>query len=82
MAADKDTVAAVLAIPEHSSLKMVCGKRFLTLKATDIEHYTGVVPIESRLYPEAFSGLMVWNVSSIYIVDWKILGKGQFSVLR
>jgi len=37
----KDTVIAVLAIPEQSSLKVVSGKRFLTLKAADIEHYSG-----------------------------------------
>ena len=37
----KDYVVAILAIPENSPLKVVSGKRFLTLKAADIEHYTG-----------------------------------------
>jgi topoisomerase-4 subunit A len=40
LAAGTDTVVAVLAIPENSPLKVVSGKRFLTLKATDIAHYT------------------------------------------
>jgi topoisomerase-4 subunit A len=39
LAAGKDTVVAILAIPENSSLKVVSGKRFLTLKTADIEHY-------------------------------------------
>ena len=37
---EKDYVVAVLSIPENSSLKVVSGKRFLTLKTVDIEHYT------------------------------------------
>jgi topoisomerase-4 subunit A len=41
LAAGKDYIVAILAIPENSSLKVVSGKRFLTLKASDIEHYTG-----------------------------------------
>ena len=40
LAEEKDYVVAVLAIPEQSPLKVVSGKRFLTLKAADIEHYT------------------------------------------
>jgi len=41
LAEEKDYVVAVLSIPEQSPLKVVSGKRFLTLKAADIEHYTG-----------------------------------------
>jgi topoisomerase-4 subunit A len=41
LASGKDYVVAVLAIPENSPLKVVSGKRFLTLKAADIEHYSG-----------------------------------------
>ena len=41
LAASTDYVVAALAIPENSPLKVVSGKRFLTLKAADIEHYTG-----------------------------------------
>jgi topoisomerase-4 subunit A len=40
LAAGTDTVVAVLAIPENSPLKIVSGKRVLTLKATDTAHYT------------------------------------------
>ncbi len=40
LAAGTDFVVAVLAIPENSPLKVVSGKRFLTLKAADIQHYT------------------------------------------
>ncbi|MFZ2171645.1 MAG: DNA topoisomerase IV subunit A [Methylococcaceae bacterium] len=41
LAAGKDHIIAVLAIPENCSLKVISGKRFLTLKAADIEHYSG-----------------------------------------
>ncbi|MEY3759496.1 MAG: topoisomerase subunit [Pseudomonadota bacterium] len=41
LAEETDYVVAVLSIPEQSPLKVVSGKRFLTLKAADIEHYTG-----------------------------------------
>jgi topoisomerase-4 subunit A len=40
LADGKDCVVAILAIAEHSPLKVVSGKRFLTLKTTDLEHYT------------------------------------------
>jgi topoisomerase-4 subunit A len=39
--AGKDYVVATVSIPEQSSLKIVSGKRFLTLKPADIEHYSG-----------------------------------------
>jgi len=41
LAEETDYVVAVLSIPEQSPLKVVSGKRFLTLKTADIEHYTG-----------------------------------------
>ncbi|MDD5319823.1 MAG: DNA topoisomerase IV subunit A [Methylococcales bacterium] len=41
LAAGKDYVVAAVAISEQSPLKVVSGKRFLTLKAADIEHYSG-----------------------------------------
>ncbi len=34
-------MVAALVIPEQGSLKVVSGKRFLTLKGLDIEHYLG-----------------------------------------
>ena len=50
----KDTVVAVLAIPENSPLKVVSGKRFLTLKAADIEHYTGSRAKRGMALPRGF----------------------------
>ena len=50
----KDTVVAVLAIPENSPLKVVSGKRFLTLKAVDIEHYTGSRAKRGMALPRGF----------------------------
>ena len=54
LAAGKDTVVAVLAIPENSPLKVVSGKRFLTLKAADIEHYTGSRAKRGMALPRGF----------------------------
>ena len=54
LAAGKDYVVAVLAIPENSPLKVVSGKRFLTLKAADIEHYTGSRAKRGMALPRGF----------------------------
>jgi len=54
LAAGKDHVVAVLAIPENSPLKVVSGKRFLTLKAADIEHYTGSRAKRGMALPRGF----------------------------
>ncbi|MCX7098500.1 MAG: DNA topoisomerase IV subunit A [Methylococcales bacterium] len=37
----KDYVVAVLAIPQNKALKILSGKRFVSLKAADIAHYSG-----------------------------------------
>jgi len=50
----KDFVVAILAIPENSPLKVVSGKRFLTLKAADIEHYTGSRAKRGLALPRGF----------------------------
>ena len=50
----KNTVVAVLAIPENSHLKVVSGKRFLMLKAADIEHYTGSRAKRGMALPRGF----------------------------
>ncbi len=52
--AGKDYVVAILAIPENSPLKVVSGKRFLTLKAADIEHYTGSRAKRGMALPRGF----------------------------
>ena len=54
LAAGDDCVVAVLAIPEHTSLKVISGKRFLTLKAADIEHYTGSCAERGLSLPRGF----------------------------
>ncbi len=54
LAAGKDYVVAILAIPENSPLKVVSGKRFLTLKAADIEHYTGSRAKRGMALPRGF----------------------------
>jgi len=51
---EKDYVVAVLSIPENSSLKVVSGKRFLTLKTLDIEHYTSSRAKRGLALPRGF----------------------------
>ena len=41
LAARKDYVIAAVALTETSQLKVLSGKRFLTLKSADIQHYSG-----------------------------------------
>ena len=50
----KDTGVAILVIPEHSPLKVVSGKRFLTLKVADIEHYTSSRAKRGLALPKGF----------------------------
>ncbi len=50
----KDYVVAILAIPENGPLKVVSGKRFLTLKTADIEHYTGSRAKRGLALPRGF----------------------------
>lgn len=54
LADGKDYVVAVLAIAENNPLKVVSGKRFLTLKAADIEHYTGSRAKRGMALPRGF----------------------------
>ena len=51
---EKDYVVAVLSTPENSSLKVVSGKRFLTLKTLDIEHYTSSRAKRGLALPRGF----------------------------
>ena len=51
---EKDYVVAVLSTPENSSLKVVSGKRFLTLKTVDIEHYTSSRAKRGSALPRGF----------------------------
>ncbi len=51
---EKDYVVAVLSIPKNSSLKVMSGKRFLTLKTLDIEHYTSSRAKRGLALPRGF----------------------------
>ena len=54
LAAGTDHVVAALAIPEHGPLKVISGKRFLTLKTADIEHYAGSRAKRGLALPRGF----------------------------
>ena len=51
---EKDYVVAVLSIPVNSALKVVSGKRFLTLKNADIEHYKSARAKRGLALPRGF----------------------------
>ncbi|MGZ8234889.1 MAG: DNA topoisomerase IV subunit A, partial [Methylobacter tundripaludum] len=40
LTAGKDYVIAAVALPENGQLKIIAGKRQLTLKGADVEHYS------------------------------------------
>ena len=54
LAAKKDAVVAVTTIPEEGSLKVLSGKRHLTLKSADIERYTGGRAKRGAALPRGF----------------------------
>jgi topoisomerase-4 subunit A len=54
LASEKDYVVSVLSIPENSALKVVSGKRFLTLKTADIEHYKSARAKRGLALPRGF----------------------------
>jgi topoisomerase-4 subunit A len=54
LAAGKDFVVSVVAIPENGSLKIVSGKQFLTLKTADIEQYSGSRATRGSSLPRGF----------------------------
>ncbi|MGR9087774.1 MAG: DNA topoisomerase IV subunit A [Gammaproteobacteria bacterium] len=54
LASGKDCVVATTALPVGSQLKIVSGKRQLTLKAQDIEHYTGSRAKRGLALPRGF----------------------------
>jgi topoisomerase-4 subunit A len=54
LASEKDYVVSVLSIPENSALKVVSGKRFLTLKTGDIEHYKSARAKRGLALPRGF----------------------------
>jgi topoisomerase-4 subunit A len=54
LAAGRDAVVAVAALPENGQLKIVAGKRQLTLKEADIAHYTGARAKRGLHLPRGF----------------------------
>jgi len=54
LASEKDYVVSVLSIPENSALKVVSGKRFLTLKTVDMEHYKSARAKRGLALPRGF----------------------------
>jgi topoisomerase-4 subunit A len=54
LAAGKDQVVAVIALPENGQLKVLSGKRHLTLKPADIEHYSGSRANRGSALPRGF----------------------------
>ena len=54
LAAGKDEVVAVVTLPENGQLKVLSGKRHLTLKPSDIEHYSGSRANRGSALPRGF----------------------------
>ncbi len=54
LAAGKDQVMAVTALPENGQLKVLSGKRHITLKPADIEHYSGNRANRGTALPRGF----------------------------
>jgi topoisomerase-4 subunit A len=50
----KDYVIAAVALSENGSLKIIAGKRQLTLKGVDIEHYSGSRAKRGLALPRGF----------------------------
>ncbi|MGZ8164567.1 MAG: DNA topoisomerase IV subunit A [Methylobacter sp.] len=66
LAAGKDFVISVVAIPENGQLKIIAGKRQLTLKGADIEHYSGNRANRGSALPRGFQrvdGLECENIA-------------------
>ena len=51
---EKDYVLSVLSMPEKATLKVISGKRFLTLKGSDMESYIGARAKRGNLLPRGF----------------------------
>ncbi|MCL7419525.1 MAG: DNA topoisomerase IV subunit A [Methylobacter sp.] len=54
LAAGKDQVMAMTALPENGQLKVLSGKRHITLKPADIEHYSGSRANRGTALPRGF----------------------------
>jgi len=54
LASSKDAVVAVTALATHGELKILSGKRFVTLKAIDIAQYSGSRANRGNILPRGF----------------------------
>jgi len=54
LASGKDAVVAAVAMPAHGQLKVTSGKRQLTMKGQDIEHYSGSRAQRGSVLPRGF----------------------------
>jgi topoisomerase-4 subunit A len=54
LASGKDAVVAAVALPPQGQLKIISGKRLLTMKSQDIEHYSGSRAQRGTLLPRGF----------------------------
>ncbi len=54
LSAGSDYVVATVALPENGQLKILAGKRQLTLKGADIEHYSGARAKRGLALPRGF----------------------------
>jgi topoisomerase-4 subunit A len=54
LASGKDAVVAAVALPPQGQLKIVSGKRLLTMKSQDIEHYSGSRAQRGTVLPRGF----------------------------
>lgn len=54
LASGKDSVIAVVSLAENNALQVLSGKRILTLKAMDIEHYSGNRANRGTALPRGF----------------------------
>jgi topoisomerase-4 subunit A len=54
LATGKDSVVAAVALPAHGQLKITSGKRLLTMKSQDIEHYSGSRAQRGSVLPRGF----------------------------
>ncbi|MGZ8188587.1 MAG: DNA topoisomerase IV subunit A, partial [Methylosarcina sp.] len=54
LASGKDAVVVAVALPPQGQLKIVSGKRLLTMKSQDIEHYSGSRAQRGTVLPRGF----------------------------
>ena len=54
LAAGKDKAVAIAVLPERGALRVISGKRHVTLKGVDIEHYSGNRANRGTALPRGF----------------------------